>query len=586
MYDELWTAFYKNIEMIDQINRMIYFIRTQNYDRGLRISGSIMKNFQETLPYLAACQEFYNEDKLRMDIEQVMGMLNSLLDAQESRDYVLLADLYELTILPFLMELQEKMVVEEQGVPVYNRYRYKDNYMAIKNLEQKKPMMEGASSLARALSDEGKLPQWLLQEGGYQVEYTSSGEITMKVQKGEQQFYLHSNVGPSKEAFYLANSWLTPGKEEYVIYGLGLGYHIKQLHLLDPDARITVYESDIDTIQMVTAFAYLRELLAYDEINLIYDPTLTAFSKKISETEVEQEVLIYQPSLYTVKNEQLKEFLENYFVQYSSMKNQLVRLYGNFRSNIKRYSELVDVLRPKFEGKRLYIVAAGPSLDLNFEQLRSVSGKDSIILATETVFHKLMKANIRPDYVLATDANPRVIGHISGLEESGVPFLFLSTAFKGFARRYQGKKYMLLQKDFSPAQELAKELGATLFETGGSVSTTALDLGIRFGCRQIVFLGLDLSYPGDFAHAEGTSIRKIADVSKLREVEDIYGGRVKTNKSMDIFRKWIEKRIERAKQEKEYLGEFIDATEGGARILGMKIATMKEMVEDEGNCPR
>lgn len=581
MYDELWTAFYKNIEMIGQITRLTAFFRRQNFDRALRLSGAVLKSFQGTLAYYVACQEFYNQGKLRMDLDYVSGMLGTLLDAQENQDYVLLADLYELQVLPFLMDLQESLILEENGVPAYNRYRYKDNYQAVKELDAKREQ-----KLSRALS-EAHLPQWLGKEGGYQVEYTSSGEITMKVtsRANGREYYLHSNAVPSKEAFELATAWYQPEKEEYIVYGLGLGYHILALNQVDQNARIEVYESDINTIQMAAAYAELRKLIENPQISLHYDKNLSEFSNRVRDIREEQEVLIYHPSLYCVEDSNIRDSLENYFIQYSSVKNQLVHLNGNFRNNIQNYTELADVLKSDFAGKRLYIVAAGPSLDLNFEKLRNV-GADSIILATETVFHKLMAANIRPDYVIATDANQRVIGHIHGLEECDVPFLFLSTAFKGFAKRYKGRKYILFQRGYEPAEKMAESLGAELFETGGSVSTTALDLGIRFGCSEIIFLGLDLSYPGGFAHAEGTSRRKILESENYREVEDVYGGKVKTSRSMDIYRKWMEKRIAKEQQENPSRTVFIDATEGGARIAGMQVRTMDEVLKEERGCPR
>jgi hypothetical protein len=56
--------------------------------------------------------------------------------------------------------------------------------------------------------------------------------------------------------------------------------------------------------------------------------------------------------------------------------------------------------------------------------------------------------------------------------------------------------------------------------------------------------------------------------------KDIYGNIVQTGKNLDIYREWIERRI------KEVQGvEFIDATEGGALILGTKIMSLKDTIE-------
>ena len=155
----------------------------------------------------------------------------------------------------------------------------------------------------------------------------------------------------------------------------------------------------------------------------------------------------------------------------------------------------------------MYIVAAGPSLDLNFKRLKEVKNK-GIILATGTVFRKLISADIIPDYLIVTDANARVYKQIAGYEDYDIPMLFLSTAYYGFASNYKGKKYIICQKDYRKAEELASQLDLHCFLTGGSVSTTALDIGITFKCRRIIFLGLDLAYTNNYVmpviHPEGT----------------------------------------------------------------------------------
>jgi hypothetical protein len=247
-------------------------------------------------------------------------------------------------------------------------------------------------------------------------------------------------------------------------------------------------------------------------------------------------------------------------------------LKGNFERNIKNCDTYVDELKEAFQGKDLYIAAAGPSLDKNYLKLKEVKDK-GIILATGTVFKKLLKAGIIPDYVLVTDPNARVYKQIAGEEDSKVPMLILSTAYYGFAANYKGKKYLVLQKDFQRAEKYAAEKGLELISTGGSVSTTALDIGITYGCRRIIFAGLDLAYTDGYAHASGTSRRKAADFDNLLQVEDIYGKLVYTNRSLNMFRLWIENRINNVKGI-----EFIDATEGGAKIKGMRTARLEDVI--------
>lgn len=60
-------------------------------------------------------------------------------------------------------------------------------------------------------------------------------------------------------------------------------------------------------------------------------------------------------------------------------------------------------------------------------------------------------------------------------------------------------------------------------------------------------------------------------------VQDIYGTMVPTGKNLDIYRKAIEKKIEKTKGVR-----FIDVTEGGAEIRGTERLPLAE-VADKNN---
>ncbi len=110
-------------------------------------------------------------------------------------------------------------------------------------------------------------------------------------------------------------------------------------------------------------------------------------------------------------------------------------------------------------------------------------------------------------------------------------------------------------------------------KTGGSVATTALDVAIRMGGNPIIFVGQDLGFTDNKSHSSKTYSRRIFESQGLREVEDIYGNTIQTSKNLYIYLRWIKNRIS-----EENNMEFIDATEGGARIRGTKIMKLRDIV--------
>lgn len=558
MITELQQVFRRNTILIDMIDKIIYYFHIQNYDRALRTSANFYAKLNEHMPFL---QKIIDQERF----ELINNILMQLFEAQNSKDYVLEADLYELRLRRFLTDIQEDIIASDDFT--YDASLYNQNLDICKKIDK--------DLFDRIYTEEAP---WNLSEQGYEMEFTSSGHMTLAVTDKLGRYYLHSNNSVTREAFSLANTWYQEDVTGYIVYGFGMGYHIRELLDLDSSIHIDVFEADLNIIRLAIGYTPIAGLLSRPNVRLIYDPNFSKLINRISDLKENEKFVIHYPSLRSIADSSIKDQLEDYFIQYSSIANQLKILNSNFRMNITLYDYLVDDLRDEFRDKDLYIIAAGPSLDKNFLELKQLKSENSILMTTGTVFRKLLASNIIPDYLIVTDANDRVYAQISGHETCNIPMLFLSTAFYGFAKNYQGKKYIMLQKDYDKSEEFAAEHHATVFQTGGSVSTTALDIGIQFGCKRIIFLGLDLAYTDNYVHASDTSSRELSNTNDLRQVEDINGKLVYTSRNLDMYRKWIEKRIDGVKGI-----EFIDATEGGAKIKGMKAMKLSDCIFSDIN---
>lgn len=564
----------KNQELIYLIERIIYYFRAQNYDKALRFMTQFIKKFEEQVINFITNKKELLKYGIEIEEKEITCLLQDILTVQEQKDYILLSDLLEVQVKPWLVFIQEKVgrAAEEAFYPQI----YQENCkIFIETCKKNSFSMKLIHSLI-------ELGDPTLKEGNYNLEYTASGVWTCAVNKEDKHWYLHSNNSPMMEGFLLAQAWYEESKTDYEIFGLGLGYPVLALFEKSEYIHITVYEYNLDIIRMAFAVNDFRNLFQSGRFHLIYMEKPDKLTKIIMHHPEYIKVVFHEPSIRAVSENSTRELLENYFINLSSIENQLPLLNGNFRINSENNDESIDTLIEAFKGRDLYIIAAGPSLDKNYLLLKDLQKKEetkekkSIILATGTVFKKLLKAEIRPDYVLVTDANKRVYNQIKGIEQETIPLLYLSTAYYEFAKNYQGKKYIVCQAGYKPAEEFAQKYNFTLFQTGGSVSTTALDIGLSMQCKRIIFLGLDLSFPGGFVHAEGTSRRTLAQEDGLRNVVAVNGEMIKTNRSMDMYRKWIEQRIALEKRI-----PVIDATEGGAKIAGMKICSMKDLLEEE-----
>lgn len=546
--------------LITAIEYAVLSFRKQNFDRALRTTTQIITNTSGLLAMMEEEKYWLRKEELAWDEEELLYALQNVLAAQENRDYILLADFLELRLLPFFTGVQQNLLQLPLAIGETFKATYEANLAA---LQDRDPVL--ADKLKSAGIPDGT-------DESLMLEATSSGDYTLLAATNQGNFYYHSNRNPKIEGRQLAESWHTKEKKEYAVFGLGLGYAAAGLYEKDEYIRIHIYEPDFRIIQLAMCINDFTEALSKGKMTFELDEDYSKILSYITANHIDTEVVLHYPSVRNITNKEIREAFEDYFLQYSSIKNQLPLLEGNFYENRKHNHKSLSALKPHLEGRDLYIIAAGPSLDKNFMQLKNI--KDGIILATGTVFKKLIRAGIKPDYVIVTDANERVYKQVKDYEHMNVPMIYLSTAYYGFADKYQGEKYILFQNGFLLAEEHAKGLGEKLVETGGSVSTTALSLGVVSGCKRIIFLGLDLAYTDGFVHAADTSRRNLTESDNLRMVTDICGKPVKTSKSMDLYRRWMEGYLSEHREI-----EVVDATEGGVQVQGMKLEKLEKIIK-------
>lgn len=557
--------YYTNIQLQYIINKIINACRIQNYDVVVRSFTTLTGNLMPVLEAVFSDIAYYNQEIEIVNPNQISNALQDMLLAQENKDYVLLADLLELRLLPFLQSLQE--VIRSYDGLGTDLNVWTNNLAALEKRDIS--LWKQIQSYHEAYEKETAAGTW---QGRHHLEATNSGAFTMAGQDEKGSYYYHSNVNPETEAAAFADYYYDEESDSYVIWGLGLGYHIKEMFRLDDGIRIQVFENDLDVIYHCLMAVDLSNLIANKRFSLIYDPD---FKKIIPALDnITENLIIHSPSLRHIRDTRIREQMEMFFIRDSGKRNAAILFGSNSRENFKHYDGYIDELKPEFEGKDVIIVAAGPSLDKNVELLRNKK-PGIIILAVETVFRKLLKLGIDVDYMIVTDANSRIYSHLAGLEEEQIPMLYLATAYKGYSMNYCGKKYLICQNGYDRSQELAKQKGWHLYETGGSVSTTALDVCIYLGCKSIAFIGLDLAYTDNLAHATDTSRRAVSETEEMKQVPAIGGGTVPVSRLFTIYNRWIASRVKKA----DVTMPVIDATEGGAIVPGLTVMALKEYME-------
>ncbi len=583
--------------------------RMFNLDSGIRLYRSFLNHMQWILRELLQNAGELQGVGISVEPDYATGMLRGLLAAQEQKDYVLLADLIDMQVYPFLTDLLNLLRQVQLSMECADNGQQMENAMAemqihaeyleanLRALQMKDAklaeklrahtlIMEKAKTCLPAESAEAY--EVVRTETGqkvcYRIEATSVGHPTCMIQCEGKQYYLHSNKEPFAEADRWTSDVMGESNKAYHLLGGGLGYPgVRMYWALYGNYPVHVYECDFNMLWLSMKYCQMEQAIL-GKLFLHYDPQLRQLTEAVSVPE--HRLCIHYPSLRGIANPQVREHYERFFIQDSSYRNAKRLLQGNFDANISGLEKepericVVDCLKEEFSQKNVFIVAAGPSLDKNVAMLKEVAKReDCLIMATGTVFRKLLHMEIRPDYVIVTEPNERALAQINGLEGADVPMLMLSTAHHGYMLRYPAKHYVIFQEGYLRAETAAALLQTSLYQTGGSVSTTALDVALRLGAAKVVFLGLDLAFTDNLAHAEGTSNRIATDMEELIPVRAQNGGTVYADHKFIMYRKWIERRLGEKDVEK---GRVINATEGGSYIEGMRHSALADVLRELG----
>lgn len=466
------NLFYNNQQSIKLSYEIVESFRKQNFYIATSKLTKLLGNLDTVAGFI------FSQEDCKMFADELQLILPALLDAQDNCDYVLQADIIEGDLLPLLQKIQiafqERDLVQVPDFFEQNMNSLKEYDFGLYKLLNKENLIEGKNSL---LSDKLTLSLAI------------NGQPTAQAFVNGQSFYLHSSVNPEIEARFLVDSLKMT--EDYIVFGMGLGYHVLELLNRYRSARVHIFESNIYLLYMAFTYIDWTTYIASGRILVVYndDPKqlISELGNQFAEMK-KAELLVHYPAIKMIEDAQTRQLLEDFFVTTSSMREQGGLLDSNFeiisKLNLPECGELKDI----FKDKAVVIVGAGPSVDSQLDRLRKYRDKITVF-ATGHIIRRLVNEEIIPDAVIITDPQPLMYKQIDGVNLKGIPMILLSTASSSVIDYYNGSIYVAYQSGYELAEIKAKEIGATLFETGGSVTTTALDIALRFGASKIIFVG-------------------------------------------------------------------------------------------------
>ena len=531
------------------ICEVVKLLRSQMYFEGNKHLRDLIGKLENVSAYVL--------ENRKDELPVWLTVLQALLQAQGNGDYVLVADVLESELWLFLEgTLESVQEVKEVSLAEY----WEENISCLEEADKKLCDRIVRDCLNEETDDTLQFEPLLAK----------SGQLTLAVRNGEQVFCMHSTADPTQEAKALVEGIEKSVINEYTVLGMGLGYHVKAFLDTNAQAKVTVLEHRIEALYLALTYMDWTSYIENGKLHIVYESDELALLKRLQDIKKDAVFFLHYPSLRCISNGEIREKLEDFFVTVSSMREQKHYLESNFAYLQSLKLEECSRLRTHFQGKKVVIVAGGPSVDDEMESIKKY--RDEItVFAVGTIVRKLLANEIYPDVIVITDPQETMYKQVLDLDLAKIPLILLSTASKSVMEYYKGPVFLAYQDGYDMAEKVAIENGYPLFLTGGSVTTTALDISIQFGASEIILVGTDLAFTNNLSHAKGVG-REIEDKAGLRQVLSVTGGVVYTSKNLDIYRKWIEHRIEGLQT------PVIYNTSSGARIKGTIERRLEEIM--------
>ncbi|WP_194841152.1 motility associated factor glycosyltransferase family protein [Sporosarcina cascadiensis] len=427
----------------------------------------------------------------------------------------------------------------------------------------------------------------------------------MKVLHDGKPLYLQSKYDPQKEAQRFAGKFDGEVSKHVLFAGIGTGAHIQAFMEKHPDAKFSIYEPNEEVLHMYlsnfrlndlpirhlekiftgteeeTVMAEVQQLLAASN-NVIKIITLPVYEKIYGE----QIQIIFQKALNSVKDRH-SALATNIAFQ----KRWTINSIKNFPTVLQTPNILHDINQSAFEGKPAIIVAAGPSLNEEFENLRYIKEHGlAYIFSVGSAINALIEQGIYPDAACTydpQDINYRVIQIIKDKEIKEIPLVFGSSVGFETLESYPGELlHMIVSQDtVSPAFiEFSEKIQLNFVNDAPSIAVVTFQLLAKLGVSHIILVGQNLAYIANQHYAKGidygTGSQTVSEekLGLANSIKDVYGNEVKTTDGFNRMRQQLEMYISSHPQVKVW-----NTTKGGAAIQGAEFRALEDIIQNDLN---
>lgn len=429
---------------------------------------------------------------------------------------------------------------------------------------------------------------------------TKKNELNLECKKKFSPYFLHSEEGAVSESM----TWFGEAElnsEVVYVFGAGLGYSFftfRNWLKKHPKLKIIFIEPHLSVLFHLFQTNLGLQLVEHPRVHLYHFKSKFELCKLIDHLSVQfahTKAQVLALPIYLLKSPSTIRFFSRHILRlHDEISTSIEEAEDSREAAFRNFALTGQNLEGRYRAsqfKNLFrsipciIVGAGPSLDKNFDVLKTLKDK-AIILAGSSAISSLTQRGLEPHMGNYFDPYERVLNRFKTSTAFEIPTFHSARTYFQISKQIHGPSLYIKGSDATPVVKwLEDELGfeGELIKELVSVTASNTLMALLMGCDPIIYVGVDLAYTSNQTYSEG--IVKDTEKASLGSKKDSFEFEFNREiTSIDIHGQPTKTR-HGWKMESNILGElamqnpqvrFFNCTEGGIGMTGINNLPLKQ----------
>ncbi|MCP1143741.1 motility associated factor glycosyltransferase family protein [Lysinibacillus endophyticus] len=429
-----------------------------------------------------------------------------------------------------------------------------------------------------------------------QIIPSKNGEDTLVLKLDNQNYSLHSKYNPRREAQTFIEKYNDVSKNEHILFiGTGLGYHIEMILEKNPHLSFSIFEPNLEILEAFLSRINLKKYKEEKIKGIFTNINDINNFKEFVETIVRNSAIIELPitgrlyreeidNLHFKIKDALKKKKTNIGTDVVYQKRWILNSVMNFSEVLKTPDLFKDIKSNLLQNKPVILVAAGPSLSYEIENLKKIKNEGrAYIFAVGSAVNALIEAEILPDAFFSYDPNAinaKVAERIKR-EQLSIPLIFGSSIGFEVLEDYPGKMIHFVTSQDTFSQHILDIDTTDIVPDARTIAVITLFILLKLKIKTIILVGQNLGFVNNKRYANEIIYdfinNELSETEKkgILLVDSVDGSKIETNEGFLNMKEDMEHILKLCNSH----SEVINTTKNGAKITGTTFMTLDDVIE-------